>query len=139
MTARLLSATLISLALLLGIETGTAVAVPNGAYKGKTEGKVGVTVKVKNNRIKKFTSSVYATCYSYSGLQTVAFPPAGRKGAKIKIKASGSFKVVFSGDPGGSPADDKRTLKGKFKGGKVTGSMKIEGLCSGKATFKAHK
>ncbi len=139
MTLRLLSATLISLALFLGFGIGTAAAVPNGTYKGKTEGKVKVKIKVKNNRIKKFESSVYATCYSYSGLQTVAFPPAGRKGAKVKIKGNGSFKAVFRGSPGSSLADDKRTLKGKFKGGKVTGSMKIEGLCSGKATFKAHK
>lgn len=139
MTTRLISAALISLALFLGFGTATAAAVPNGTYKGKTESKVKVKVKVNNNRIKKFVTSVYATCYSYSGLQTVAFPPVGRKGASIKIKGNGSFKVVFQGSPDVSPNDDKRTLKGTFKGSKVSGSVKIEGLCSGTTTFKAKK
>ena len=57
----------------------------------------------------------------------------------MKIKGNGSFKVVFKGSPDVSFNDDKRTLKGRFRGGRVTGSMKVEGLCSADTTFSARK
>ncbi len=139
MTTRLTSAILVSLAFFLAFGPANAAAVPSGTYKGKTEGKLDVKVKVKNNRITSFEASVYASCYLDNFIISFAYPPAGRRGSKIKIKGDGSFKVVFKGDPNVSLNDDKRTLKGKFRGGKVSGAMKVEGLCSADTTFKAHK
>ena len=130
---------LVSIALVLGLGATNAAAVSNGTYKGRTKGELDVKVKVRNNRITKFESSVYSTCYTGGLIFTYAFPPAGQKGKTIKIKGDGSFRVVFKADPRVSLNDDKRTLKGKFKGGKVSGSMKLEGLCEGDTTFKAHK
>ena len=139
MVTRLTSAILVSLALLLGFGATGAAAGPSGTYTGKTKGETDVRIKVKNNRITKFESSMYVTCYTGGLIFSYAFPPAGQKGKTIKIKGDGSFKVVFKADPRVSLNDDKRTLKGKFKGGKVSGSMKLEGLCEGDTTFKAHK
>lgn len=116
-----------------------AQAVPNGAYKGQTDEEVEVKVKVKKNRIVHFETSVYATCYSGSHLITFAFPPSHQPKRRAKIKGNGSFKVVFKGDPDVSFNDDKRTLKGRFRGGKVKGSLKTEGLCSADATFTAKR
>jgi len=130
---------LASLTLLCGVGATFAVAAPSGTFKGKTKGETDVKIKVKNNRITKFESSMYVTCYTGGLIFSYAFPPAGQKGKTIKIKGDGSFKVVFKADPRVSLNDDKRTLKGKFKGGKVSGSMKLEGLCEGDTTFKAHK
>jgi len=139
MITRRTSAILASLALLFGLGAAIAVAAPNGTYKGKTKGETEVKVKVKNNRITKFESSVYASCGLSNFIITFAYPPAGQKGKSTKIKGNGSFKVVFKGDPDVSFNDDKRTLKGKFKGGKVSGSMKVEGLCSADTTYRAKK
>ncbi|MGK2932325.1 MAG: hypothetical protein ACSLFD_06100 [Solirubrobacterales bacterium] len=139
MITRLCSAILVSLALVLGLGAANAAAVPSGTYKGQTKGELDVKVKVKNNRITRFESSVYASCYLDNFIISFAYPPVGQRGKSTKIKADGSFRVVFKGDPDVSFNDDKRTLKGKFKGGKVTGSMKVEGLCSADTTFKAKK
>lgn len=138
MKARLTSAILILAAFGL-CATPIASAAPNGTYKGQTEGELDVKIKVKKNRIVKFESSVYAIC-GYDGfIITFAYPPAGKKGASAKIKGNGSFKVVFKGSQTVSFNDDKRTLKGKFKGGRVTGSIKVEGLCSAETSFSAEK
>ena len=68
------------------------------------------------------------------------FPPSGQKGKKITIKPNGTFRAVFQASPGDySWKDDKRTVTGKFKGGKVTGSMKVEGLISGEDTYSAKR
>ncbi len=115
----------------------TARAAPNGAYKGETDGDVAVKLKVKKNRIVDFETSVYASCYSGSYLITFAFPPAHQPKARTKIKGNGTFRVVFKGDPDVSFNDDKRTLKGRFKGGKVSGTLKVQGLCSAEAAFTA--
>lgn len=116
-----------------------ATAAPNGTYKGQTAGESDVKIKVKKNRVVMFESSLYAACGYDSFIITFAYPPAGKKGASTKIKANGSFKVVFNGSQRASFNDNKRTLKGKFKGGKVTGSIKVEGICSGDTTFTAKK
>ena len=116
-----------------------AGAAPNGTYKGETAGESKVKIKVKNNRIIKFESSVYASCYSDNFIISFAYPPAGRKGATVMIKGNGSFKTVFRGSPNVSFNDDKRTLSGKFTGGRVSGSMKVRGLCSADTTFTAKK
>jgi len=66
----------------------------------------------------------------------VAYPPAGRKGAKAPIR-NNRFKVVFKGSP--DVEDDKRTVTGKFKGSKVTGTIKVEGVCSGGGNYSARR
>jgi hypothetical protein len=134
-----LAAVSVTLAATLMLAAPNAQAAPNGTYKGKTDGEVAVKLKVKKNRIVDFETSVYASCYSGSYLITFAFPPAHQPKARTKIKGNGSFKVVFKGDPDVSFNDDKRTLKGKFKGGKVSGSIKVEGLCTGDAAFTAKR
>lgn len=116
-----------------------ARAVPSGVYKGQTDEEVEVKVKVKKNRIVGFETSVYATCYSGSHLITFAFPPAHQPKRRAEVKRNGSFKVVFKGDPDVSFNDDKRTLKGRFKGGKVSGTLKVQGLCSAEAAFTAKR
>lgn len=126
-------------AICLGVSVPAATAAPNGTYKGKTKGGLPVKVKVKNNRIKLFDSSVYASCYLDNFIISFAFPPAGKEGTSTKISGNGSFNVVFKGDPDVSFNDDKRTLKGKFRGGRVSGSMKVEGLCTADTTFTAKK
>lgn len=138
MKARLTPAILVVAVLSL---TGApaAMAVPDGIYKGEAEGELKVRIKVKDDRITKFESSVYAYCYSDSFIRSFAYPPAGRKGATAKIKANGSFKVVFKGSPTVSFNDDKRTLAGRFTGGRVTGSMKVRGLCTADSTFTARR
>jgi len=113
-----------------------AIAAKNGTYKGKTAGKLDVRIKVKNNRVTLFDSDLYA--YPI-GITTFVFPPSGQKGRSAKIKANGKFKVVFQADPGSSFDDDKRTLTGQFKGSKVSGTMKVEGLLSGDDTYKAKR
>lgn len=138
MTVRLTSVITIVLVLCLGC-AGGAAAAKNGTYLGKTKGEYPVKVKVKNNRVTLFDASVYASCgFSNFGIKFV-FPPAGRKGATAKIKGNGSFKAVFKGSPDLSFADDKRTLKGRFRGNRVTGTMKVEGLCSADTTFSAKR
>lgn len=139
MISRLTSATLVCFALLAGFGAANAAAVADGTYKGKEAGELEVKIKVKNNRITSFKSSVYASCYIDNFIISFAYPPVGKKGATIKIKNGGSFKTVFKSDPRVSFNDDKRTLKGKFNGNKVTGSMKVEGLCSAETTFTARK
>lgn len=139
MITRTASAVFISFALMLGLGASNAAAVPSGTYKGHTKGELDVKVKVRNNRITKFESSVYASCYAGNYIITFAFPPAGQQGRSINIKGDGSFKVVFKADPRVSLNDDRRTLKGKVGGGRVSGSMKVEGLCSAGTTFKARK
>ena len=57
-----------------------ALAAVSGTYKGKIKGNTDVTVKVKNNRVTKFTTSIYASCGLSNFIITVAYPPAGQKG-----------------------------------------------------------
>lgn len=116
----------------------SAGAVGNGTYKGSVDGDTSAEVKVtvKDGRVTKFVAYVYASCGYENFITTVAYPPAGRKGASAKIKG-GKFKVVFKGSP--DVEDDKRTVKGTFSGGKVTGSILVEGLCSADVTYTARR
>ena len=115
----------------------SALAAGDGTYKGKITGNTDVKVKVKNNRVTKFTTSIYASCGLSNFIITVAYPPAGQKGKSAKIKKNGRFKAVFKGSP--DVEDDKRTIKGKFNGAKVTGSVKVEGLCSADGKYTAKR
>jgi hypothetical protein len=115
-----------------------AGAARDGTYRGLDQGEAKVVLKVKNGRITKFTGTPLTSCGSAgTWLSTFAFPPSGRKGATIRIKGNGSFATVFKGTPGISFKDDNRTLSGRFKGSRVTGFMKIQGLCSAFTKFSA--
>ena len=128
---------LIALLTLALVVPAVALAATGGTYRGTIdEGGSPVTVKVKNGKLKKFKASIYASCGLSNFLITVAYPPAHKKGATKKIK-NNKFKVVFSGDP--SVEDDKRTVKGRFNGDTVTGSIKVEGPCSASGTYTAKR
>jgi hypothetical protein len=120
------------------LSAGDADAARNGTYRGVDQGRAKVVLKVRSNRITYFTGSPLTTCGTAgTWLSTFAFPPSGRKGARIRIRGNGSFAVVFKGTPGISFADDNRTLSGRFRGGRVSGFMKIQGLCSAFSKFSA--
>lgn len=134
----LLALLLAAVASLLLLPVTGASAAKDGKYVGKDEGEAKVVLKVKNDRVVYFSGSPWTYCGGdYGWLSTFAYPPAGKKGAKIKIKKSGLFAAVFKGSPDISYADDNRLLSGTFQGRKVKGSMKIQGLCSADSKFKA--
>jgi len=130
------SRTVAVLALVAALAAPTALAAGNGTYKGKITGNTDVMVKVKNNRVTKFTTSIYASCGLSNFIITVAYPPAGQKGRSAKI-TNGKFKAVFKGSP--DVEDDKRTIKGTFDGSKVKGTVKVEGLCSADGRYTAKR
>ena len=138
MTIRPTSAILLVVALgLLG--PPVAGAAPGGVYTGRTADDSKVRLKVERNRIVSFVSSVAATCWTGDYRARFVYPPAGRKGPSLKIKRNGSFGVVFGGSSNVSFNDDNRTLKGRFRGGSVTGKLRIAGLCDGQTTFTAER
>ena len=47
--------------------------------------------------------------------------------------------MTFQGDPTLDPEDDKRTISGKFSGAKVTGKIKVTGLCGAEGTYTAKR
>ncbi|HTU16348.1 MAG TPA: hypothetical protein VMF31_14270 [Solirubrobacterales bacterium] len=122
-----------------GLGAPAASAAPGGTYRGETGGEADVKLKVRKNRVVHFESSVHASCGLDDFTLAFAYPPAGKKGASVRIKRDGSFKVVFNGSRRASFNDNKRTLKGKFKRGRVTGTIKVEGICSGETTFTAKR
>jgi hypothetical protein len=124
------------LALALAVAAPSALAAGDGTYKGKITGNTKVTVKVKNNRVTKFTTSLYASCGLSNFIITVAFPPSGQKGRSAKI-TNGKFKAVFKGSP--DVEDDRRTIKGTFDGKKVKGSVRVRGLCSADGKYSAKR
>ncbi len=125
------------LALVGALAVPTALAAPNGTYKGKVKGgNDDVTVKVKDNRVKSFKASIFASCGLSNFIITVAYPPAGQRGKSAKIK-NGKFKAVFRGSP--DVEDDKRTIKGTFTGSKVSGTIKVEGPCSADGKYSAKR
>jgi len=133
---RLLTGIVVVVALSLA---AAAYAAGNGTYRGTLDkGGNKVELKVKNNRVTKFTASIYASCGSSNFNITVAYPPTGSKGKSAKITA-GRFSVTFQGDPTLDPGDDKRTISGKFTGAKVVGKIKVSGLCSAEGTYKAKR
>jgi hypothetical protein len=115
----------------------SALAASAGTYKGKIRGGGNdVRVKVKNNRVVKFTASIYASCGLSNFNITVAYPPAGQAGKSAKI-SNGKFKAVFRGSP--DVEDDRRTIKGTFNGSKVSGTIKVEGPCSSDGKYSAKR
>jgi hypothetical protein len=71
------------------------------------------------------------------GRRPGAYPPAGaKKGTSAKIK-NGKFKVVLEGSP--DVEDDKRTVSGTFNGKKVSGKIKVEGLCRRRKQYSAKR
>ncbi|MEA2332346.1 MAG: hypothetical protein QOH58_2484 [Thermoleophilaceae bacterium] len=115
-----------------------AFAAGNGTYRGSAkDDSENVVVKVKDNRVTKFVAHVYASCGLSNLTLTVAYPPAGAKrGTSAKIK-NGRFRAVFKGSP--DVEDDKRTVTGRFSGKSVSGSVKIEGLCSADKQYSAKR
>ena len=114
-----------------------AFAVTTGTYRGKvTGGGNAVLLKVQNNRLTKFEGSIYASCGLSNFNVTVAYPPAGRRGATAKI-TDGKFRVVFRGSP--DVEDDRRTVTGTFSGGRVTGRIRVTGPCSSAGSYSAKR
>ena len=134
----LLRRLLIACLAVAAVAAPVAFAAGDGKYKGHVKGdeSAKVTVKVKDNRVTSFVGNVYASCGLSNFIITVAYPPVGMKGASAKIK-DGKFKVVFKGSP--DVEDDKRTVKGTFNGSKVSGSIKVEGLCSADDEYTAKR
>lgn len=118
---------------------GVAYAAKNGTYVGKDEGKVKVTLKIKNNRVTFFQGNPSGSCYGIgSTLVAFRFPSsARRKGTSAKIKSGGVFSAVFKGSPDVSLNDDRRVLTGTVKGNKVSGRMVVSGLCQADQKFTA--
>lgn len=136
MRSRLITA--VALAAVLAT-SAVALAAGDGTYKGKLDkGGNKVELKVKNNRVTKFTASIYASCGSSNFNITVAYPPSGSKGKSAKI-SNGRFSSTFQGDPTLDPDDDKRTISGKFTGRTVKGKIKVSGLCSADGTYTAKR
>jgi hypothetical protein len=135
----LLRRLVIACLVLVAVAAPVALAAGDGKYKGHVKGdeSAKVTVKVKDNRVTKFVANVYASCGYSNLIITVAYPPAGaKKGTSAKIK-NGKFKAVFKGSP--DVEDDKRTVSGTFNGKKVSGKIKVEGLCSVDKQYSAKR
>lgn len=139
--ARRMSARLVTALVVVSLLVASAVAYAAGAgtYRGTlTKGANKVQLTVKNNRVTKFSASIYASCGSSNFNITIAYPPSGSKGKSAKI-SGGRFSATFQGDPSLDPADDKRTISGKFTGAKVAGKIKVSGLCSAEGTYTAKR
>lgn len=132
----LLATLAVTAALLL---PASATAANNGTYVGKDEGKVKVTLKIRNNRVTFFEGNPSGSCYGI-GTTFVAFSfpsAAQRPSASSKIKSNGVFSAVFKGSPEVSFNDDQRVLTGKVKGNRITGRMIVSGLCQADQKFTA--
>jgi hypothetical protein len=107
-------------------------------YRGRTEGRSAVAVKVGDGRVTSFRASVHAACGSSNLLITIAYPPAGaRRGTSAPIR-NGAFRVTYRSDPSLDPDDDRRTLTGRFgRGGRLSGAIRVAGLCSADETYTA--
>jgi hypothetical protein len=129
---------LASLALLAPAAAPAATTPPTIAYRGRTEGRSVVTVKVRAGRVTSFKASVYASCGLSNLLIAIAYPPAGRRGASTPIR-DGRFSVSFRSDPTLDPEDDRRTIAGRFRRGRVSGTISVRGLCSADETYTARR
>ncbi len=113
------------------------LAASNGVYTGKIKGgNTNVTVKVKNNRVTRFTASISASCGLSNFVTTVAYPPAGQRDKSARIRG-GKFKAVFKGSP--EVEADRRTITGTFNGSRVNGTIKLEGPCSAEGKYSARR
>lgn len=108
-------------------------------YRGKTGGRANVTVKVRAGRVTSFKASVYASCGLSNLLITIAYPPSGRRGASTPIR-NGAFRVTYKSDPTLDPEDDRRTIAGRVgRGGRLSGTIVVRGLCSADETWSARR
>ena len=116
-----------------------AFAVEDGTYAGtEVPGGHNVSLKVKNDKVVRFTATVDAVCGSYELSLTVAYPPTGSLGEKAKIRNK-RFKASFKSDPSLPADEDKRTISGTFTGSKVEGKIKVSGLCSYEGPYSARR
>lgn len=134
------SLSLIALLALLAPAAAFAARAPATiTYRGRTEGRSVVTVKVRAGRVTSFKASVYASCGVSNLLITIAYPPTGRRGASIAIR-NGAFRATFQSDPTLDPEDDRRTIAGRLaRGGRLTGTIRVRGLCSADETWSARR
>ncbi len=112
---------------------------PTTVYRGRTDGRSAVTVKVRSGRVTSFKASVYASCGTSNLLITIAYPPSGRRGATAPIR-NGAFRVSYQSDPTLDPEDDRRTIAGRVgRGGRLSGTIVVRGLCSADETWSARR
>jgi hypothetical protein len=106
-----------------------ALAAPAGRYAGRTEGGGKVTFKVSGGKVRGFrVASVVAICPS--GLtQIQAYVPA----ARIR---NGRFYRRYT--PIRS-VDQNVTLRGRFRGGKASGTVKGGPTCVYSQSWRARK
>ncbi len=131
---------LAALALLAPAAASLAARAPaTVTYRGRTGGRAVVTVKVRAGRVTSFRASVYASCGMSNLLITIAYPPSGRRGASAAIR-NGAFSVTYQSDPALDPADDRRTIAGRVgRGGRLSGTIRVRGLCSADETWSARR
>jgi hypothetical protein len=131
---------LASFALLVPAAAALAARAPaTTTYRGRTKGESTVTVKVRAGRVTSFKASVYASCGLNNLLITIAYPPVGRRGTSTAIR-NGAFRVTYQSDPTLDPEDDRRTIAGRVaRGGRLTGTIRVRGLCSADETWSARR
>jgi hypothetical protein len=107
-----------------------ALAAQEGRYKGKVVGDSGkVSFKVAGNKVKNFKiDGVYANCYGGGMLMSVYVPSA-------RIR-NNRFKRTYQPDP---DSEFHVILRGRFSGGRATGTVKGEGLCGYEEKWTARK
>ncbi|HMJ02388.1 MAG TPA: hypothetical protein VK506_05570 [Conexibacter sp.] len=136
---RRLLALIAALALLVPATAGLAARGTATVYRGRTEGRAVVIVKVRAGRVTSFKASVYASCGSSNLLIAVAYPPSGRRGASVAIR-NGAFRATYQSDPALDPEDDRRTIAGRVgRGGRLTGTIRVRGLCSADEAWSARR
>jgi hypothetical protein len=127
------------LALLAPAASPAARAPATTTYRGRTEGRAAVTVKLRAGRVTSFKATVYASCGLSNLLITIAYPPSGRRGASAPIR-NGAFRVSYRSDPMLDPEDDRRTIAGRLgRGGRLAGTIRVRGLCSADETWSARR
>jgi hypothetical protein len=130
---------LAALALLAFAAGALAATAPTVTYRGRTDGRSLVTVKVRAGRVTSFKANVYASCGSTNLLIAIVYPPSGaRRGTSAPIRDH-AFRVSYRSDPTLDPEDDRRTLTGRFASGRLTGAIRVRGLCSADATYAARR
>jgi hypothetical protein len=135
----LLVALVILAAVVPAVALAAARAAPTITYKGKTDGRSDVTVKVRDGRVTSFKASVYASCGTSNLLITIAYPPVGRRGTSAAIRG-GAFRATYQSDPDLEPQDDRRTIAGRLgRSGALTGTIRVRGLCTADATYSASR
>ena len=107
-----------------------ALAAPAGTYKGRVVGASGkVSFKVSGTRVKNFKiDGVYANCYGGRMLMSVYVPSA-------RIR-NNRFRRTYRPEP---DAEFHMILRGRFTGGRASGTITGEGLCRYEKKWTARK